>query len=67
MIYATAKFAVAMSNDLVGDSFTRNLTDGRTDGPGTYFDTNLIYPFFLKKKVGITVCKTMDNLFSSFR
>ena len=30
VIYATAKFAIAMSNGLGGDAFTRNLTNGRT-------------------------------------
>ena len=54
--YSTTKFEVATSNDLGGNTFTRNVTDGRThrrtDG-GTDFDTKLIYPFFLKKKAGI--------------
>ena len=31
MIYAFTKFEVATSNDLE-DTYTRNLTDGRTDG-----------------------------------
>ena len=39
-----------LSNGLGGDTFTRNMTDGRQ----TDFDTKLIYPFFLKKKAGIT-------------
>ena len=62
MTYSTAKFKVATSNGLEGDTFTRNVTDGqthgrtdgRTDGRRTDFDTKLIYPFFLKKKAGIT-------------
>ena len=57
MTYSTTKFEVATSNGLGGDTFTRNVTDGRTDGQTdgrrTDFDTKLIYPFFLKKKAGI--------------
>ena len=61
--YSTTKFKVATSNGLEGDTFTRNVTDGRTDGQTdgrtdgrrTDFDTKLIYPFFLKKKAGITM------------
>ena len=45
MTYLGTKFEVATSNDLGGDTFTRNVTDGRTD-----FGTKLIFPFFLKKK-----------------
>ena len=61
MTYSTTKFEVATSNALGGDTFTRNVTDGRThgrtDGRLTDFDTKLIYPFFLKKKAGIiTFC-----------
>ena len=55
--YSTTKFEVATSNGLGGDTFTRNVTDGRThgrtDGQRTDFDTKLKYPFFLKKKAGI--------------
>ena len=63
--YSPTKFEVATSNGLGGDTFTRNVTDGRThgrtdgrtdrrtDGRRTDFDTKLIYPFFLKKKAGI--------------
>ena len=62
MTYSTTKFKVATSNGLGGDTFTKNVTDGRTDGRTdgqtdgrrTDFDTKLIYPFFLKKKAGIT-------------
>ena len=58
MTYSTTKFEVATSNGLGGDTFTRNVTDGQTDGGmdgqtggrRTDFDTKLIYPFFLKKK-----------------
>ena len=70
MTYSPTKFEVATSNGLGGDTFTRNVTDGRThgrtdgrtDGRRTDFDTKLIYPFFLKKKAGIiigqdTVCR----------
>ena len=31
VIYAPAKFAGASCNNLGGDAFTRNLTEGRTD------------------------------------
>ena len=54
MTYSTTKFEVATSNGLGGDTFTRNVTDGRTHERQTDFDTKLIYPFFLKKKAGIT-------------
>ena len=37
-----------LSNGLGGDTFTRNMTDGRR----TDFDTKLIYPFFSKEKRG---------------
>ena len=47
--YSPTKFEVATSNGLGGDTVTRNATDGRQ----TDFDTKLIYPFFLKTKVGI--------------
>ena len=57
MTYSPTKFEVATSNGLGGDTFTRNVTDGRThrrtDGRRTDFDTKLIYPYFLKKKAGI--------------
>ena len=60
--YSPTKFEVATSYGSGGDTFTRNVTDGRTyarthtqtDGRRTDFDTKLIYPFFLKKKAGIT-------------
>ena len=55
--YSTTKYKVSTSNGLGGDTFTRNVTDGRThgqtDGRRTDFGTKLIYPFFLKKKAGI--------------
>ena len=60
MTYSPTKFEVATPNGSGGDTFTRNVTDGpfartdgQTDGRRTDFDTKLIYPFFLKKKVGI--------------
>ena len=55
MTYSTTKFEVATSNSLGGDTFTRNMTDGQTDGRWSDFDTKLIYPFFLKKKMGIII------------
>ena len=42
------KVEVATSNDLGGDKFTRNVTDGRRND----FDTKLLYPFS-KEKTGI--------------
>ena len=73
MTYSPTKFEVATSNGLGGDTFTRNVTDGRThgrtdgqtdgqtdgrtDGRRTDFDTKLIYPFFLKKKAGIIMAR----------
>ena len=50
VIYASTKFEVATSNGLGGDTITRNVTDGRTDGRRTDFGTKLIYPIFLTKK-----------------
>ena len=47
--YSTTKFEVSTSNGLGGDTFTRNVTDGRR----TNFDKKLIFPFFLKKKACI--------------
>ena len=44
--YVATKFIVARSNGLGGDTFTRNVADGRQ----TDFGTKLIYLFFLKKK-----------------
>ena len=74
MTYSPTKFGVATSNGLGGDTFTRNVTDGRThgrtdgqtdgrttDGRRTDFDTKLIYPFFLKKKAGITMVQAIKN------
>ena len=46
--YPGTKFEVATSNHL-GDTFTRNVTEGRTHRR-TDFGTKLIYPFLLKKK-----------------
>ena len=39
------------------DGRTDRQTDRRTDGRRTDFDTKLIYPIFLKKKVGIKILK----------
>ena len=51
------KFEVAPLNGLDGYIFTRNVmdghTDGWTDGRWTNFGAKLMYPFFLKKRVGI--------------
>ena len=69
MTYSPTKFEVATSNGLGGDTFTRNVTDGRThgrtDGRRTDFDTKLIYPFFLKKKAGINMKSIMTSYCSS--
>ena len=62
MIYSPTKFEVATSNGLRGDKFTRNMTHARIDGRQTDFDTKLIYPFFLKKKAGITKVKVTQNV-----
>ena len=70
MTFSPTKFEVATSNSLGADTFTRNVTDGRThgrtdgqtdgrtDGRRADFDTKLIYPFFLKKKAGIIIYPT---------
>ena len=72
--YSPTKFEVATSNGLRGDTFTRNVTDGRThgrtdrqtdgrtDGRRTDFDTKLIYPFFLKKKAGIMKSQALAHI-----
>ena len=66
MTYSPTKFEVATSNGLGGDTFTRNVTDGRThgrtDGRQTDFDMKLIYPFFSKEKSGYNkpVAQTSD-------
>ena len=51
MTYSATKFEVATSNGLGGDTFTRHVTDGRRTDLGK----KLIYPFFLKNKVDITM------------
>ena len=53
MTYLGIKFEVVRSNGLGGDTFTRIVTDARTDGRRIDFGTKLIYPFFLKKKAGM--------------
>ena len=53
MTYLGTKFEVARSNNLGGDTFTRNVMEARTHGWQTDFSTKLIYPSDLKKKVGI--------------
>ena len=55
MTYAATKFEVAMSYGLGGDTFTRNMTEGCTDGQQTEFDTTLIYPIILNVKAGIVI------------
>ena len=44
--YAPTKFEAATSNSLGGDAFTRNMTDGQTEGRLTDFGMKLLYPFF---------------------
>ena len=55
LTYLPTKFEVATSNGLGGDTFTRNVTDGRTHGQmygrRTDFDTKLIYSFSKEKAV----------------
>ena len=64
MTYSTAKFEVATSNSLGGDTFTRNVKDGRAHERRTDLDTKLIYPFFRKKKVVISIVINNDHAFS---
>ena len=52
VIYSPAKFPGATFNGLGWDAFTRNLTEGQTDGRQTDFVKKFIIPFFLKKKGG---------------
>ena len=66
--YLGTKVEVAMSKGLGGDTFTRNVTDGRTDRRTT---DRLWYEnitFFLKKKAGITTQSTitLDKAAKSF-
>ena len=62
VIYASAKFKVATSNDLREDTITRSVTNGRTDGrtdaeidrPTTdrlWYEINI--PYFSYEKAGI--------------
>ena len=53
MTYLGTKFEVSRSNNLGGDTFTRNVMEGCTHGRRIDFSTKLIYPFDLKKKAGI--------------
>ena len=50
--YSDTKFEVTTSNGLEGDTFTRHVTDARTDRRRTtdrlWYEINI--PFFLKKK-----------------
>ena len=51
--YLGIKFEVARSNSLGGDTFTRNVTDARTDGRTTdrlWYEINIA--FFSKEKSG---------------
>ena len=48
MTYTASKFEVATSNGLLGDIFTRNVTDGRTDR--LWYEINIHY--FSKEKGG---------------
>ena len=53
MTYSGTKFEVATSNRLGGDTFTRNVTDARTDRRTTdrlWYKINI--PFFSKEKSG---------------
>ena len=61
--YTATKFKAATSNYLGGDTFTRNVTDGRTvrrtdDGPNWY---KIIIPLFLKKKSGKTKARGLSS------
>ena len=55
--YSPTKFEVATSNGLRGDTFTRNVTDGRTHGRTDGRTTDRLWheiniPFFSKEKSG---------------
>ena len=73
MTYSTAKFEVATSYGLGGDTFTRNVMDGRTDrrtDDGPTLTQNSYTLFFLKKKVGIIIANAqqlldMEDLFGT--
>ena len=52
MTYSAIKFEVATSNGFAGNTFTRNVMDGLTEGRRTDLGTKLKYLFFLKKKSG---------------
>ena len=70
MTCAPVKFKDATSYGVGGDTITRDVTDAqthgrtdaRTDGRRTDFGTKLIYPFFLKKKAGITTVNSIISL-----
>ena len=55
MTYSGTNLEVSTSYGLGGDTFTRNVADGRTDGRRTDFGTKLEYDFFLKKEAGIKI------------
>ena len=50
----TVKEEIHLQETWRTDVRTDGRTDGRPDGRRTDFDTKLIYPFFLKKKAGVT-------------
>ena len=54
-----SKFEVTTSNGLEGKKNTKNVMDAQThrqtNRPQTNFGKKLIFPFFLKKKVGIMI------------
>ena len=49
MTYAATKFEVATSKGLEEDTFSRNVTDGQTNGRRTDFGTKLMYHFSEEK------------------
>ena len=53
MTYPGKKFKVATSNGLGGDTFTRKVRDGHTDG--LWYKINI--PFFSKEKSGYNINK----------
>ena len=62
MIYLGTKLEVATSNGLGGDTFTRNVTDGRTRGRTTdrlWYEIKI--PFFSKEKSGYDKCVLLKD------
>ena len=61
MTYIGTIFEIARSNGLEGNTFTRNVMDGRTDGRGPTLVRNQYTLFFSKEKAGITIYTSSDH------